>query len=476
MALIDCRGNPVSTSNPASLRRYEEAAELAVSYFVDPLAAIDAALAEDPDFTMGHCLKAGLALLSTENAARPLLAASVEAVERLARAGRANHREYAHGLAARAWLDGDFAGSIARYGDILLEYPRDLLALQIAHVGDFLLGASQMLRDRIAQVMPRWSAAVPGYGYVLGMYAFGLEETGLYARAEDHALRALELNRRDAWAVHAGAHVMEMMGRVPEGIAWLTSRRDDWAPGNGFAYHNWWHLALHHLELGDERGALAIYDQHVRPAPTRIAYENIDATAMLWRLALRGVDVGDRFQAVAADWEAVADAEEGHYAFNDVHAVLALAGAGRADAARRTLAAMERRLEAGGTNAMMTRDVGLPLARAFVAFARGEHDRCVELLMPVRTIAHRFGGSHAQRDLVHLTLVEAAVRAGRGRLATALASERTELKPQSPFNWLLAARAHDVAGEEDLARRARTSADLHRKAHQVRAAGVRPAA
>src|SRR5688572_19791445 len=106
MSLVDCRGVPVSTADPATLARYERAAELTVSYFVDPLAVIDEALAEDPDFVMGHCLKAGLALMSSEKGARPLLADSVAAVDRLW--SRANARERAHAGAARAWLDGDF--------------------------------------------------------------------------------------------------------------------------------------------------------------------------------------------------------------------------------------------------------------------------------------------------------------------------------------------------------------------------------
>ena len=90
---------------------------------------------------------------------------------------------------------------------------------------------------------------------------------------------------------------------------------------------------------------------------------------------------------------------------------------------------------------MMTRDVGLPLARALVAFSRGDHDTCIRELLPMRLHAHRFGGSHAQRDVVHLTLVEAALRSGRTRLAQALAAERIAQKPESPFNRLLAARA-----------------------------------
>ena len=52
-----------------------------------------------------------------------------------------------------------------------------------------------------------WHRDVPGYHYVLGMHAFGLEESGDYARAEEQGRAALELDRRDPWAVHAVAHV-----------------------------------------------------------------------------------------------------------------------------------------------------------------------------------------------------------------------------------------------------------------------------
>src|SRR3546814_7576573 len=96
------------------------------------------------------------------------------------------------------------------------------------------------------------------------------------------------------------------------------------------------------------------------------------------------------------------------------HAMMAVTGAGRDAEARRLLAALEARVAGGGTNAMMTRDVGLPLARAIRAFDRGDYAAVVDLLGPVRLVAHRFGGSHAQRDVVTLTLIEAAIRGGQG--------------------------------------------------------------
>ncbi|HET9025497.1 MAG TPA: tetratricopeptide repeat protein, partial [Burkholderiaceae bacterium] len=46
-----------------------------------------------------------------------------------------------------------------------------------------------------------------------------------------------------------------------------------------------------------------------------------------------------------------------------------------------------------------------------------------------RDRANRFGGSHAQRDLLSLTLIEAARRAGAPALARHILAERQTLKP-----------------------------------------------
>lgn len=460
MSLHDSRGCPVSTRNAASLAGFEDALDLSVSYRLDPLAAIQWVLDDDPGFAMGHCLRAALMIMATDRMVLPLLTESVEAIEALGR--RANDRERAHAAAARTWLHGDFAGAVRKYGEILIDTPRDLLALQVAHVGDFFNGSSTLLRDRVAQVLPEWDNTVPGYSYVLGMYAFGLEETGLYSRAEDIGRRGLEINPVDAWGVHAVTHVMEMQGRLREGIEFLSSRERDWAENNGLAFHNWWHLALFHLDAGNVAQVLELYDRRVRPGPSQVPLEMIDGAAMLWRLQLRGVDVSSRWQALASCWEPFV--EHAYYAFNDVHAVMAFVGAQRFDLAERTLAAMEHKLAGSDTNAMMTREVGLPLAQALVSFGYENYADTVKRLLPIRTEANRFGGSNAQRDLIHLTLAEAALRSNQGKLARALVAERTQLKPSSPFNWQLTARVMELKGDFGAAARAMENADQRRKA------------
>ena len=289
MTLTDSRGLPVSTTSTAALARYELAVDQALGYSGNPLATLDEALAEDPDFAMAHALRADLAVMSSEQGALPLIEASAAALERAG--SRATAREHAHVAAAQSWAQGRFDRAAQLYGAIAVEYPRDLVAIQAAHVTDFNLGDSILLRDHVAQALPHWSVDVPGFGYLLGMHAFGLEETGHYERAEDAGRRALDLNARDPWAVHAVQHVFEMQGRIHDGIEWLNATSPNWQD-SALAFHNWWHLALHQLELADIPAALDIYDRLVHPKPSAVALELVDASQMLARIQLHGGAVG----------------------------------------------------------------------------------------------------------------------------------------------------------------------------------------
>jgi tetratricopeptide (TPR) repeat protein len=435
--MTDRRGCAVSLATEATLDGFEAALALFNGYAADPFARIEAVLAERPDMPMALALKGGLLLCSTEAAMNAPLADVIAAGQAIA--GQMTERERGHFAALSAWHRGDLAGAGDHYARVLADHPRDLLALQVAHQVDFFQGRSLMLRDRPASVLRGWDGSVPGFGFVLGMHAFGLEETGEYGRAEEQGNRALALNRADAWAVHAVAHVMEMQGRTDEGADFLTRTSGDWASDNMLAYHNWWHLALHYLDAGAFDRVLDIYDRFVRPGDSHVALELVDASAMLWRLWLRGVDVGNRFGRVADAWETLAD--DAWYAFNDVHAMLAFVATGRAGSLDRAMASLIRAAQGGGTNAMMSRDVGLPLARALAAFGAGQYRAAAEGLAAVHPIAHRFGGSHAQRDVIHLTALEAAIRAGDRGLARALATQRLVQKPHSPFNQEAFARA-----------------------------------
>jgi hypothetical protein len=272
------------------------------------------------------------------------------------------------------------------------------------------------------------------------MYAFGLEETGNYASGEDIGRQAVALCPQDGWAIHAVAHVLEMDGRAAEGIRWLDERRADWSEGSFFAVHNWWHLSLYHFDRQDWQQVLALYDARIGTG-SAVVLDMLDASALLWRLTLHGIDVGERWQPLVALWEPLI--EDGWYGFNDMHAMMAFAAAGRDDLAERLLTVMAATAAGQGDNARTTRAVALPVARALLAFCRGDPAEAVRVLVQVKGIAARSGGSHAQRDLLAQTLIVAAQRAGERRMALALLHERLALKPGSELNrhWLARAKS-----------------------------------
>ena len=435
----DVRGVPVSHADAQALDAYETALRQFQSYMGDPVATIDGALAQSPDFVIGHLFRALAMFTMGEKSLLPAVEASLAEAE--LRRDTANDRERRLMEATRRLAGGDWHGGCLQLDRALVEHPRDALALQVAHLTDFYRGDALNLRNRVSRVLPNWDESVPGYSYVLGMHAFGLEEMNQYAEAEAVGRRALDIERRDGWAVHAVTHVMEMQGRIDEGVAWLTAREGDWAPDNGFAFHNWWHLALFHMDAQRYDDALALYDDRIHPGPAQFALTMVDASALLWRLLLDGVDVGVRFASLADEWEARLEQDRGFYAFNDVHAMLAFAATGRTAAAGRVIANLSAAAAGSGTNAAMAADVGLPVARALAAFGQGRYAEALDALEPVRDIAHRFGGSHAQRDLLSLTMIEAALRAGMGARARHFIAERLVHKPRSLWGGRLAARA-----------------------------------
>jgi hypothetical protein len=204
---------------------------------------------------------------------------------------------------------------------------------------------------------------------------------------------------------------MEMTGRLREGVRWMGERAAHWTGAGAASTHLWWHLALYHLELGQPEHALAIHDRRMQGEGLS---ELIDASALLWRLHLADADTGGRCAVLAARWAPYA--EDAHCAFNDLHAMMAFVSAGRSDCAHRLLHAQTRRIaRLGGTNRDMTRLVGLPSCTALVAFGRGDYASAESLLRALPPVAHRIGGSHAQRDVLQLTRAAAAERQRRGR-------------------------------------------------------------
>ncbi len=438
--LADRQGNRLNGATQTAADKYDQALHCFNIYRGDPVTLFEEAIAESPDFAMAHIMKAYLMGLATEPGG------TEEAVHALAQlqAMTLDEREGSHVEALQHLVAGNWSQAALVLDRHNIAYPHDLLGLQCGHLMDFYRANARDMRDRVARTLPKWSREMPGYSFVLGFYSFGLEEAGDYARAEAFGREALALEPLDCWAHHAVAHVMEMQGRAEDGVGWMISREPHWSgDDNFFKVHNWWHRSIYHLDLGQVDQVEAIYDGPIRGEHSEVALDMVDASALLWRLCMTGREQSGRWGELAKMWDMHADGKL--YPFNDWHAAMAYLGAGRDGEVSRLLATYRDKAGDDSEVAVWARDLGLPLIEGFSAFWKGDYETAAAKLHPARFIVNRFGGSHAQRDVIDWTLTEAAIRGGMTDLAEALANERLALKPHSPVNRGFLARAQNSA-------------------------------
>jgi tetratricopeptide (TPR) repeat protein len=177
----------------------------------DPVGVLKSALARDPGFALGAVAIAAVYMIGGFRGDHPEVMSALRAAE--AAIERGSERERRHLAAAKAWARGQTSKAIFGWETILIDYPTDALALRLVQDAYFFLGRSAAIRDCAARALPAWDRDNPLTSFVLGLYAFGLEETGDLRRAEGFGREALARNPRDAWATHALAHVMETANR-----------------------------------------------------------------------------------------------------------------------------------------------------------------------------------------------------------------------------------------------------------------------
>lgn len=453
--LRDARGELVTAASREVVERYDHAVEGYLGARADTRQRIAAVLAEDHDFAFAHCVDGYLHMLtSTREGTRRATASLMRA--RAAAAQRApTKREACHIEALDAWARGGMNDAAARWTAILDDHPRDLVAIKVSQFVLSYLGETERMRDVVARAAASWDPSVPGYGYLLGCYAYGLEEAGDYRAAEEVGRSAVELNPTDIWAAHAVAHVAEMQGRVHEGLSWIAAAAEQWRNCNSFARHLRWHEALYFLDLDKHDQVLALYDRDVRCESSDEYLDMANAASLLWRLEQAGVEIGGR-------WNELADRARRHVddhalVFVDLHYLMALAAVGDATAVESFLSSCERFVATRrGSEAAVMAAIGLPLARAVWAHRRGRYNDVVALLAPVRQEIRRIGGSHAQRDVFEQLLIDAAWRGQHYALAAELLAERITRRPRNLWGWKHYATILDAMHASGAADAART--------------------
>ncbi|WP_300654650.1 tetratricopeptide repeat protein [Pseudomonas sp.] len=398
----DVRGLPLSGASAAAAERFETLIDDLYYYRLGVSDRLVALLQEFPEFVMGHVLM-GYSLMSEGT-----LDAHPRAREYLLKAETltANPRERLHQEALRAWLAQDLSARAAAWEQVLVDWPLDLLALR-QHTGTlFWTGDKRHQAEVCVGVAGHWSPQTPGYGHFLSAHAFAMEEVGHYALAERYARAALALQPQDLWALHGLSHVLEMQGRIEEGIELLDEATGFLDNYNLFRGHLWWHLSLFRLSQGQFGEVLELFDRKVYPQSSTFYLDIQNGASLLARLEVQGIDVG------LARWERLAQASlhtatQSTVWFTALHHVMALMRSGRLSAVQATLDYLGK-AGANSTQAALAHQ----LARAGVAFYQDKPGEALELMLAVRQRHGELGASHLQQDLYDQLMVMAALQRG----------------------------------------------------------------
>ena len=419
--LRDAYALPVTTALPAALEAYDRAVHGLLGWDAEALTLFRAAAAADQGLALAHA-GAGVCLFLEErfDEARAALEAARTAI-----AGQ-TPRERGHVEAVALLVAGKSADAEQAMREHLDVYPRDLLILQRLYFIWFWQGRF----PEMLELTTRLTRHYAGDSFMPGLHAFALEQAGRCDEAVRVARAALTRNPRDAWAVHAFAHAVYEMAAFETGLARLPAAIHPCTHLGWFRNHLLWHLTLMHLSRGDYSRALRLSRNVFERAPSSIAGELHDSISLLWRLELCGQDVHDRwapFTAIARD-----RLTRPSLPFHVVHVAMALVGGRDWVTAERQVAVLRERAPRDRTG--LIGSVVLPLVEGVQAFGGGDYRRTIELIEPVSDRIVELGGSRAQRDVFHDTLLEACFRAGDMDRGERLLADRVARRPD--YQWV----------------------------------------
>jgi tetratricopeptide (TPR) repeat protein len=432
--LLDAQGLDVTTDSLESIHAINKFTEQLLGYGKD-VEVIFQGVEADPDGVLANAHAAALHLFAetadAPNQAAPFLQRAIKSSD------RATERERLYVKAIAAWSAGQIKEALEYHEELATRYPQDIISVKIGQYHYFNLGDSQGLLSLIEKVLP---ANLENH-YIHGMLAFGLAECRCLEAAERAGRQATKMNRQDPWAHHAVAHVLESQGRLDEGIAWMESVADTWENCGAFYTHNWSHIALYYLDKENFAKVLSIYDDKIWGRATQDSGQcHLDAIAILLRLELRGIEVGDRWRSLG---DYVLDHIHDHVLpLIDVQFIYALVRSGHEDKAQEMFQSIQSYIETAKADQLGAQvdpiqftwtKVTLPTAEGMLAHAVKDWSVAVANLGAAIPHLHKIGGSHAQRDLFEQVYIDALIQSGEYRQAQTRIEQRARVRHQIPL-------------------------------------------
>jgi len=393
----DSQGLAVTCSSSQALKALNRFIDADLYYRGPSPQALFEAITEAPDTPMLICYAAVMQLYADSREAPALAQTLIEPVLE----SSLNARETLWVEALQMWVKGDFALSIKKLLDIVIAYPRDLVAARLGIVHCLMAGDHPHMLDFAEGILshPDHMSNAPALSFVSFAY---LENDDLVA-AERYVWAALGLDPHLAWAQHNLAHIFATRDQFKEGLETLQGHERDWE-GHFIKAHCYWHKAIFHILLEQPQAAVQIYSEVLLPMNWWHVVSLMNLLSLLMYLDLYGVDVHPLLTAPLLARLRRRD-KWGLDALVDLMTVWTLDKAGETDSAQ-ALAQLERPQHA---------EVWRAGCSVVFLLNLGDRQGAGALLKPLADQLLAFGGSNEQRKA--LTDACLLTRASSNRLA-----------------------------------------------------------
>jgi len=432
-------GLEMSTTNNEAAKLLDHAIDQMFCHVADPtiggvIGTVDKMLEADPDFFMAKIFSIGVRGSCCRNS--PTIAKLVSELEAVDDS-KLNEREKLHRKASIEWATEKKRDACRTWEYILLQYPKDTIAILFSFYGYIITGQSRMLRDSLARTLPYWRESDFHYGYLQGYYAFGLEQSNQFVQAEKAVKKSLEINPDNTWGLHAYSHIFDATCRSQEGVDFLEENDTFLTDDNSLTCHLFWHQTVNLTELGHYDRVLKLYDDKILPTfkQTSNPFNLNDGVQALQRLEFEGINVGDRWEELYSVYKPMSNSHE--LVYDDMHLAAAMIKSKTGCKSKSNFfESMEDHLNKGldTTYGVVGKRIGFPFAKGIVAYCEDNFEEACNLFIPVYKDIWELGGSKAQQDVFNQYVINACVRSPNQfhrRMARSLLHERKLFRPNS---------------------------------------------
>ena len=297
----------------------------------------------------------------------------------------------------------DIFESIKLIKEIVKKWPEDLFSTKLAQLLFFSVGDNKNMKE-IAEFSINYHLNNP---YAWGLLAFALEESNNLSEAKNAGLKAIKLCEDEPWAHHAVAHVYETLEQPESGIKWMNNFTSKWEKCNSFMYtHNWWHICLFYIKLNEIDKALAIFDKNLWSSPfgnNDFSQDQAGAISILIRLKLLGINTGSRWEKI------ISRILKRQTYFSDpfvaTHFAYAISSSNNHNHIKDFKEKLKLKVKNENLSIRIWEKAGTPLCKGMIEHAAGNYSNAVKYLKISKNYWHLVGGSHAQRHVFKLILI-----------------------------------------------------------------------